>query len=482
MKKGIGYLKCTAVLALAAILVALAVWITSIYRSSAANYLQTTNKCLTQATDEELRMRMFSFGGKFEASFKPHPDSVYITKIIEVDDGRIFHIRIRKDDPTAIAKLRQFNFHLADYPLNIADVDNAFRQYMAENSLPVKASYIEYLDLEKNVLIAGNAPEGKLSGYMASNVDTLDILKTIGVRAHAKVPFLVLLRPVMMEFIAAVALMLIAVACIVKLIIDIRKLVRKGFRFLRFVSLKAEHSLTEVTEQIDGIAGKLHDKGMEEEAAELEKAKEGAVITPGYFERLRCISDNEERKIVFNRTAFHLKTLLDELKEKYENIIYKDVGVYLVADDTIYLYTDRYYMKRVFEELLDNSVKHTGSPVRIQIVAARQGQQIVMVVCDCGGGIDQSDLDNIYIVNHDIARLFNEEIKRETKAGLGLSFVVSFVRALGGSVKINSEDNIAAARIVFDLSVNDLQQIAEQKNKELAGKPPGKTINLSGRK
>ncbi len=484
MKKSIGYLKCTAVLALAAILVALAVWITGMYRSSAANCLQTADKCLLQATDTELNIRMFSPKYKFGTwliPYKKSDTSAYINKTIEVDDGRVFHIRIRRNDPTAISKVRQFTFRLADYPLNVADVDSVFRRCMAENSLPVQASYVEYLDLEKNTLIAGNAPEGKLSGYRASHVDTLDIMKTTGVRAHAKVPLLVLLRPVMTELAVAVALILIAVACIIKMIVDIRQLVKKGFRFLNFVSLKAEHALVEVAGQIGDTAGKLHDKGMVEEAAELEKAKEGVVVATGYFERLRCIRDNEEGKITFNKTAFHLRSLLEELKEQYEKIIYKDVRVRLVADDDIYLYTDRYYLKRIFEELLDNSVKHTDNPVRTQIVAAWQDQQIVIVVCDCGGGINQSDLDNIYIVNQNIARFFNEEIKRETKAGLGLSFVVSFVRSLGGSVKITSEDDMAAARIVFDQTKDDLQRIVEYKSKEFARKTPGKIIDISGR-
>ncbi len=481
MKKSTGYLKYMAVLALIAALVALTVWITSMYRYSTTNYTQTADKCLTQAADEELRMRMISLGGKFETWFKPNSDtSTYVTKTIEVDDGSVFHVRIRKDDVAAMSKIRQFYFQVIQ-ELNTSDIDSLFKRCMSENSLSLKASYVEYLDLKKNTLIASNAPEGKLSGYLASSVDTLDIVKTIGVRAHAKAPLLVLFRPVMTEFVVAVALMLIVVACIIKLIVDIRKLHREGFRLLRFVALKAQYSLNVTAEQLGDAAEKFREKGLEEEATETEKVREGVVITTGYFERLQKIIDNEEGKITFNKTVFCINTLVDELKERYEKIIYKHVSIRLTVCDDLYIYTDREYLKRIFEELLDNSVKHTCDPVPIEIVAAQMGNQIILIVCDCGGGISQSDLDNLYIVNHNLARYYNEAIKRETKSGLGLSFVSSFVRALGGMGKITSDDDMAGARMVFTLSNDDIQRIAQYKSCEVSSKAQGKTINLSDR-
>ncbi len=482
MEKNTGYLKYTAVLALTVALVALTIGITGMYRSSTANYLQTADKCLTQAADEELRMRMFSLGNKFETWFIPITDtSTYITKTIEIDDSSVFHVHIRKDDAAAMTKIRHFYFQYIQ-ELNTSNIDSLFRRCMAENSIPIKACCIEYLDLKKNTLIASNAPEGKLPGYLVSNIDTLDILKTIGVRAYAKVPPLVILRPVMTELVVAVALILVVVACIIKLLIDIRKLHDEGFRLLRFVSLKAEHSLHEAAGQVGNTAEKLRDKGLEEESTELEKAKEGILISTGYFERLRAIIDNEDGKITFNKTVFHLKPLLQELKERYEKIIYKSINISLLVDDRAYIYTDRYYLKRILEELLDNSVKHTTSnPVPVQIIAMPMGYEITLIVCDSGGGMAKGDLDNIYIVNYDIARLYNTEIKKETKTGLGLSFVLSFVRSLGGQVKITSNDNITGARIVFDQSPDDWQRIAEYSETESMNKKQGKTINFSDR-
>ncbi len=482
MKKSAGYLKYTAVLALMATLVALALWITGMYRSSMVNYRQITDKCLMQAADTELNIRRTSRNANYMSWFNPYAKgdtSAFINKTIELEDT-IIHVRIRKDDPTALTKLRQFYIQFS-IQLNTVDVDNIFKRCMAENYLPVKASYVEYLDLKKNTLITSNAPEGNLSGYMASDIDTLDIMKSIGVRAHTKVPLLVLLDPVIIDLALTVGLMLIVVACIIRLIIDIRELHAKGFRLLRFVSLKAEHSLVEAAGQIGKTAKKLHHKGLEEESAELNKTNDVLLISANYFDRLRDIIDNEEGRIEFHKTVFDVRTLLDELETQYELLTHKDIAINVVADYGIMMYTDRYYLKRVFEEILDNSVKYSPQIVRIQIIIMQQEQEIIMVVCDSGGGIDQSDLDNMFIVNHDIARFFKEELKRETKSGLGFSYVISFVRALGGEVKITSDDGMTGVKMIFTQTRDDFQEIANHGHIMLSGGVQVKTINFTER-
>ncbi len=88
MKQSTGYVKYTAVLALVASFVALAVWITDMYRSSTANYLLIADKCLSQAADTELNIRrtsgMLSHKSGFDA-YDKEDTSAYITKTLQFD-------------------------------------------------------------------------------------------------------------------------------------------------------------------------------------------------------------------------------------------------------------------------------------------------------------------------------------------------------------------------------------------------------------
>ncbi len=464
MKKSTGYLKYTAVLALTAVLMALAVWITGMYRSSTASYIQRTDECLVRAANEELKMRIYSLDN-FYTWIRPYEksdSSGYISSTIELDDGQAFHVRIRKNDPTSITKVRQLYFHWANWRLNPAKVDSIFKNNMAAYYLPVKASYVEFLDLKKDSLISSSISERNLPGYLASHTDTLDIMKSLGLRVYTKASPFVIHRLMMASFTSAVMFIIIAIICIIRLITDIRQLHKDGFRLFRFVTLKAERSLRTATRQIEIVADKFTISELEEASAELKRAREGLVVDTGYFEKLGLIIRNEERKIKFTKTAFLIRPLLEKLRAKYESTIHKNVIITLLGEPDAAMYTDAYYLERIFEELLDNCVKYSNDPVLIAIQVVQERNKTIIVVCDTGWGIEQVDLNDLYIVNHDIAKRFKESIKQGTKPGLGLSFVISFVRALGGKVRINNED-LTGIKMTFYHTETDVKKITRIK-------------------
>ncbi len=467
MKKSAGYLKYTAVLALIVTFIALSIWIKGMYHSSTINYLQTADKCLKQASDTELNIRRTSGKVKYKSWFDLYAKddtSAYVNKTIELEDT-IIHIRIRKDDPTALTKLRQFQFQFS-LQLNPTDVDSVFRVRMAENSLPIKASYVEYLDLKKDTLIASNAPEGKLSGYLASNVDTLDIMKSLGVRANTKVPLLLLLRPVMMEVVIAVALMLIVVACIIKLIVDIRKLHAKGFRLLHFMSLKTEHSLHKAAGKVKEVAGQLQDKELNEEAAKMLQTYDALNNEADHSGRLWRYLANEEGKVEFNKAPVDIMQVFYELEDTFEAMGHKKISVITRCPEGLIFVTDEIYFTRIIYELMDNAVKFSDDKVQIFLSAERDGDRVIITVRDNGWGIPQKHIDDVfdfpYTIPEHAERL--KEAGQEEGFGLGLSFVQSFVAALGGKINISSIlDQFTMFRIAFPISPDDEILIARYK-------------------
>ncbi len=189
------------------------VWLNDGYRSAVSSYRQTINQSLVQAKDVELRMRILSLGEKYTTWYTPPVDtSAFVIKTVQTPDT-IFKVRVRKDDPTATPKIQQYI--LSEFlPLNVTHADSLFKQAMLEKLLPVKESYAEYLDLKKNIVLAGNGPETESSGYLESDIDTLDILKTIGVKIYVNVPVTEIIKPLIPQLIISAMLIILALGCL----------------------------------------------------------------------------------------------------------------------------------------------------------------------------------------------------------------------------------------------------------------------------
>ncbi|HET7237963.1 MAG TPA: ATP-binding protein, partial [Terrimicrobiaceae bacterium] len=101
-------------------------------------------------------------------------------------------------------------------------------------------------------------------------------------------------------------------------------------------------------------------------------------------------------------------------------------------------------LEQVFENLLENSVRHaTSEEIVITITARRLNEEIEMVFADNGPGIPHGDQPHIferfYRVQKDRSRI------RGGGTGLGLSIVKHIVLAHGGSVAVESVPGRGAA-------------------------------------
>jgi signal transduction histidine kinase len=101
--------------------------------------------------------------------------------------------------------------------------------------------------------------------------------------------------------------------------------------------------------------------------------------------------------------------------------------------DTIY--ADRTALEQILVNLVENSLRHTGSGGRITIETLRQGRGTALVVRDTGSGIPPEHLPRIF------ERFYRADSGRSREAGgtgLGLAIVRHLVEAHGGSVSAES--------------------------------------------
>jgi signal transduction histidine kinase len=108
-----------------------------------------------------------------------------------------------------------------------------------------------------------------------------------------------------------------------------------------------------------------------------------------------------------------------------------DVALTWHADPaTPILHTDRFRVRQVLQNLIDNALRHTERG-EVAVTAAPHEQRVRLQVSDTGTGIATEDLPYVFDP-------FRTGSRGRTGSGLGLYIVKRFCEALGGEVSVAS--------------------------------------------
>jgi PAS domain S-box-containing protein len=120
--------------------------------------------------------------------------------------------------------------------------------------------------------------------------------------------------------------------------------------------------------------------------------------------------------------------------------------------ETIWLDTDPVRLAQVFSNLLNNAATYTEKGGRIQVVAARQGSELLASVQDNGIGIVPEMLPRVF----DMFRQENPALERSQGGlGIGLSLAKGLVEAMGGRIEVRSDGPGKGSQFTVCLPVAD---------------------------
>jgi signal transduction histidine kinase len=149
---------------------------------------------------------------------------------------------------------------------------------------------------------------------------------------------------------------------------------------------------------------------------------------------LMDISEAETGTMRLNVSEVNVSHAVAETVELYEDAA-EDAGVKIstTVPESLVVHADRDRLRQALANLVDNAVKYTPSGGRVDIEAAREGEQVAIRVRDTGVGIPERDLPRLW------DRLYRGDQSRTTRGlGLGLSVVRAYAQAQGGSVEVQS--------------------------------------------
>lgn len=156
--------------------------------------------------------------------------------------------------------------------------------------------------------------------------------------------------------------------------------------------------------------------------------------------------------LTINREPVDVQLLIEETKREFQvrlQMERKEILFYPPETfDTVMI--DRDLIKRVLENIIANSLRHTGEGKgRVEISLSQELQQRLfeIKIIDNGEGIEETDLEKIFQA---FIQLNPERRKNRMDTGIGLTFCKLAVDQHGGTIHVNSKKNVGT---VFTISL-----------------------------
>jgi PAS domain S-box-containing protein len=154
--------------------------------------------------------------------------------------------------------------------------------------------------------------------------------------------------------------------------------------------------------------------------------------------------ESSQIEITYEETS--LNSIISELIEEARQVIIRNEKSIILnvrnqfEDNGDLIFTDRIWLKRVLNHLLDNAVKFTldGS---IEFSYFKENENLVFKIKDTGIGINKENLDHIF-------KEFRQEIDGHHRPfeglGIGLTLAKEVVERMGGKIYVQSEKGIGS--------------------------------------
>jgi two-component system sensor histidine kinase KdpD len=120
-----------------------------------------------------------------------------------------------------------------------------------------------------------------------------------------------------------------------------------------------------------------------------------------------------------------------------------------IASDLPMLKLDPVLFEQVLFNLLDNAAKYTPPGTKVEVHAARYGDQVRLEIADEGDGIPADDLERIF----DKFYRVQAADRKRAGTGLGLAICRGFVEAMGGTIRATNRTDRRGALILVMLPV-----------------------------
>jgi heavy metal sensor kinase len=150
----------------------------------------------------------------------------------------------------------------------------------------------------------------------------------------------------------------------------------------------------------------------------------------GIVENLLTLARFDAKTTTLQAVALDLDLLIKDAVEAIQVLaLQKEITVQYNSAHSVNITADKYQLKRLFLNILDNAIKYTPSGGKISVDLRQLKDQAEIIITDTGIGIPEKELPHIF------DRFYRVDKSRSSIGfGLGLSIAQSIVMAHGGKI------------------------------------------------
>lgn len=236
-------------------------------------------------------------------------------------------------------------------------------------------------------------------------------------------------------------------------IVDQVQALRDTDEHRRQLIASVSHDLRTPLAALEGYLETLLLKGEQVSPAErrsyLEIARKSSARLSRLVDELFELAKLEATSALPDIEAFNLEDLLLDVLQKFQ-LRAREGGVEIrveVDEDASFASAEIGMIERVFENLVDNALRHTPPEGEIRVHLSRVHDNVEVRVQDSGAGIPARDLPHIF------DRFYRAGAARDTEsggAGLGLAIAKRIVELHRGTLRASSEVGVGT-RFTFEL-------------------------------
>lgn len=241
---------------------------------------------------------------------------------------------------------------------------------------------------------------------------------------------------------ASILMLLITVFCIFQQIMIIREQqktakVKKEFTYSMIHDMKTPLSVIRLG--LTALYNKRIINDDEKRAKYLEVISTETQHAYKLITQILTISKSESKKLELRKERIELSAILSSIESSFASNQHKTI-VFENHLRCLYVYADIEYLKEIFYNLIDNSIKYSNEAVTIRISSEKVSKGVIVRFWDNGLGIKEED-QKIIFDKYERASASNRTIKKGRAAGfgLGLTYVFQVIDAHHGMVTVDSE-------------------------------------------
>lgn len=242
---------------------------------------------------------------------------------------------------------------------------------------------------------------------------------------------------VVVLFVAAV---LFAIASVITQSFErLAEVSRLKSEFVSVVSHQLRSPLTNLKWATDFLMSGRSGQVSEKQAEYFRVLKENSGRMEELVSDLLTVSRLETAKMVFNKTSFYLTDLLKEIAFEFKPFAdASNIGIKLnIASDLPEILADRFQVKQVFANILDNAIRYVKEKGLVEITSYKKNSGIYLEVKDNGVGIPREDQKYIF---QKFFRSANALRHQTQGSGLGLYIAKSLIEKMGGKIGFFSQE------------------------------------------